>query len=922
MNPKTLEQRIQQAVRLQIDEIKKECGDGNDPFSNSFIFLVGNGLTRTAGSLRGGDDYSWDGWLQNILTSLNTGLTTAYLRSLGYNSTEVFEYALGRIGRLKRLEEQTERARTLWSKLWDWTRDTPFTVVHEAIVRANVPVLTTNYDDLLERTLHHVKHTGEPKTWALATEGSTFARFYPANSTSADLYKLHGGWYLTNKFSFEEWLKGWPWARQGPARAYPELLGPMNTIAYRTQYEAVARASEAEFNQWFAPVKLALTPGAGKRTTAIILGLGLSAEELIVSRLLKETRTFALVLTIDAPLDPLWRYWRLGPEDSAVVRLPLGLASSPQSRALAILVGVKCLLGEFRDEEKGGAGAYAGFVDEVKSKIVAPGAPAERGWKPCVASGDPNERLPGSYPRIVAVGQASVNRVIGLEDAVSQERAYSPSARTAASWAPDATSTKILTNVEVGGQALVPCLIWDALRIPSALVAKLYADEHGQRVLARLQKTNWLDFEWTARNQVVRSVSDPELGNLDGSVPGTDNATVVTWFGLRTIIDSKVHLEQHLRFSADAAPGAAGAQSCLGLGAPVVYATKWAWKETIDEFERNFAACGTSDRPLIVFDTGGRGKATMEWWIARNAGIIIASAYSTLLWYGVEHANLVTPDPRTQLGPETQQFTNRLEELQEEARRNLGGSEPKDDRGRIWQIRELLNAVRRAPRPWFLGAGNALAGLRAYVVTLGEMGCIYWSRVAGGDWIGPCWSRIDPPEALLKGMDEVPEAQLEDLERTKENHYRETRSGLECGDVARAGFTASLLASAAYAAVPDPLPLPILERALGWLNWFGAEKLRYFALDDFVRYVSTKAEVLERELPWNEAATGDSLEISVGDPATTHPVRFSNLLQGTGLSPAADRWFQWYGRLLGGAEGSREHWEREIRIWRRARGME
>ncbi len=83
-----------------------------------------------------------------------------------------------------------------------------------------------------------------------------------------------------------------------------------------------------------------------------------------------------------------------------------------------------------------------------------------------------------------------------------------------ANWSPNENEVRYLANIEVGGQALVPCLVWDALRIPCALVGQVFADDIGTQIVDRVAKTEWIDFEWMMSNQRV-----PESESLEHGFP-------------------------------------------------------------------------------------------------------------------------------------------------------------------------------------------------------------------------------------------------------------------------------------------------------------------------------------------------------------------------------------------------------------------
>jgi len=99
--------------------------------------------------------------------------------------------------------------------------------------------------------------------------------------------------------------------------------------------------------------------------------------------------------------------------------------------------------------------------------------------------------------------------------------------------------------------------------------------------------------------------------------------------GLRTIIDSRARVSKSLVFRT----GKARPRTCfLGLGANV-----FVHIEGPMELSKTGAdVLKASDRPLIVYDSGGAGEYLAEEWVAENEGIIIASALAALAWFEVE----------------------------------------------------------------------------------------------------------------------------------------------------------------------------------------------------------------------------------------------------------------------------------------------
>ena len=253
----------------------------------------------------------------------------------------------------------------------------------------------------------------------------------------------------------------------------------------------------------------------GRDTVVLFLGMGLGGEELIVSRLLSEASGSAVLgsLEVAEPLDPLYRLVRRGIRP---LRIPSGLVASSQTRALAMFALLEHVVQNafMRTDNK------SPLLRLLEQERTSAGftSPAPRG-----------ERLIDTFPRIIAVGQTSVNRVVGLEHGVTEEAAYSPregtwqpvNVITSAKSVPSRVGIAPLATVEVGGQAMVPTLVWDALRIPCALASNVADDEFGEQVLNRLKLTEWIDFH-AVRLQKRSDDRLPCICAGDGACDGRD----------------------------------------------------------------------------------------------------------------------------------------------------------------------------------------------------------------------------------------------------------------------------------------------------------------------------------------------------------------------------------------------------------------
>jgi sugar/nucleoside kinase (ribokinase family) len=840
----TLETRIRIAVKGALEKaLEKALGElkSKYPDGRELAFLVGNGLTRTAAELEGSPSLSWAGLCRNALTTARVEHSLEYLASLGYDYSEIFEYALRRA-------EDKDKA-TVWRDFWKRLSEIPPSFAHRVLVSSACPIVTTNYDDLFEQaaetSVPPVKLARRALEVGDTAEQSAFTRVH-SSPGGLPLFKIHGS--LPPRKPPE-----------GP-KDWLEEKGHKKTVAELKSYQTIALCDDDVFfgDRLFGPVRAALQ---GK--TVLVLGLGLQAEELVLARLLTGVMGYqsaeptyrspillALVVEPDShPLHHLER-WGIMP-----IRVPIGLVSSATSRLLATLILLKELSLKHNKDQPVALAEF--YIEQLRE---CPKLLSRTGDSPRHA-----------YPRILAVGQAAWSRVLGFEEALAQERAYSPTKAQALPWAPDGSPRPLITE-DPGGQALVPVLVWDALRIPSALVSRIYTDEAGGKILAYLGSTNWVDYEWVSLNQ--RLTRPKALADVPAEVSATEHSTVATWFGLRTILDSPRDIHDTSGDPTKFDSVASG--RCFKLGSPVVYATKVDWQAVRDALDIDKV------RPLIVYDTGGRGNKDAETWVSEREGIVIASIYSALEWCFSS-------------GIGTWEDENGPCEFERWRR----AREPKDDRGRLFQIHELLVRLREVTDgPAFLQPSR-LGKLRAYIVTLGELGCIYWVR-NGETWQEPGWSYVK---------------RCLDPSREAEND-KEARDGLGCGDVARAGFVASALATMDYSDDLSKLTEPAIKWAIGWANWFGYQKLRYFSLRDFLDYVRRHDEHLELRHDVSRQLVGT---VTIASPSCcAEEIAFEPFLGSAGhAADGLETWLTTATQLLG---ENRRPWDDRIQRWQERRG--
>ena len=742
----------------------------------------------------------------------------------------------------------------------------------------------------------------------------------PQNSNHVLLYKLHGGYGLAernlpeesnagrrhwNAISFDDWFNhGAPWF-QSLNRAN-DAAGPRSVVA---SYDDYLTAAEGYTQTTVAKHLLKELRGR----TIVLMGLGLGSHEPIVHKLLVEAEPrHVLAYTVDAVIDPLWKYelrsnWH-------ALRIPLGLVSSPQSRILALLVFLQKLID---NACRHGIRIHDLLQECSQSTISLDGKPF-------------NE----AAPLIVAPGQASVNRVLGLSNAVAQERAYAPEgSKTSPAWSAEKAELtqelgKPLSNIEVGGQSLIPCRVWESIGLPCALAARIGTDEYGERIVRALQKLKWVDFEWVMENQLIQQPHN--------NLPLTENATIITWFGLRTLLDQGRQFSGNLRLpekqqqqnNTVLSNGLLNPISDRSLerrygwsDVPILYLTKVMHKEVIENIWRSNQE---KEWPLIIYDTGGRGMVSAELSVANHNGIIIASAYSALEWLNCK------PLSGGCEGMTEAELIDSLERNQTQWR--AGNTEPSDSRGRVWQSYVLLSALKdlNGNVPWFLKDEQPLFHLRAYVITLGELGCVYWVR--DGDWKNGRWCRLSESMRVGKKRRNVTEEEL----KQQMEKYKQVVSALECGDVARAGFAASLLASMAWQR-NEPSASQI-EYAVGWANWFGAMKLRYFAIDDYCAFLSRCNPSPDALALGCKRVSDAETEMEIGfekGPRLNMKVSPVSGPSG-GVVEEAEEWREWLGQYLypcekrgqGNCAAQRESeyspselWNIETQLWQEARGF-
>jgi len=147
-------------------------------------------------------------------------------------------------------------------------------------------------------------------------------------------------------------------------------------------------------------------------------------------------------------------------------------------------------------------------------------------------------------------------------------------------------------------------------------------------------------------------------------------------------------------------------------------------------------------------------------------------------------------------------------------------------------------------------------------------------------------------------------------------------SGLGCGDVARAGFVASLLATLGGSACQKRIEARHLEWAIGWANWFGAKKVRFLALKDFI-------EFLRWEQPTSATPKERNLVKSMACPALfentarleDESIFWTDVLSAKNtLTRDLEKWFLELKQLEDPTD--RSPWNDRMKKWRKARFLD
>jgi hypothetical protein len=184
-----------------------------------------------------------------------------------------------------------------------------------------------------------------------------------------------------------------------------------------------------------------------------------------------------------------------------------------------------------------------------------------------------------------------------------------------------------------------------------------------------------------------------------------------------------------------------------------------------------------------------------------------------------------------------------------------------------------------------------------YAVTLGEAGVVYWRRLGGSELAGPMWARLVDDGGRLGG---VAPADL--------------RNGLGCGDVARAGMTAAILLLGRGAGGEV-----CWDHAVAWGNYFGAAKVRFFGVEDFLSWLHSRAGVILAAMTSSRGfGPGSRVKMPPEDPGKVESFTDHAIVNGDLLSDLKSHLHECRALI---DPRSRERFEKAISEWRIARQL-
>jgi len=147
---------------------------------SDLAFLIGNGINRYPADPQ---NRSWNSLLKNIYNDL----TDDYISEIpkGIHLTEFYELILLKQKSGKNKKNKLKDLRGLFLDYldnWD-VNSNHYLKIMDSIKELNVPVMTTNFDDLLEKT------TNSSISWTMKDRSKGFTSYYPWESYYSDDYK-------------------------------------------------------------------------------------------------------------------------------------------------------------------------------------------------------------------------------------------------------------------------------------------------------------------------------------------------------------------------------------------------------------------------------------------------------------------------------------------------------------------------------------------------------------------------------------------------------------------------------------------------------------------------------------------------------------------------------------------------------------
>lgn len=812
MQNDSLHARITEVLSRQLDSF---LGSQSDL---KLIPVIGNGLSRLAV----GKGLSWDDWIRDSLVQVGEPreLFDA-LRRRGLEHPEilhfVFEISAGR-----------GLARESWKSFAETLYSLSPSHLHNAIaLMSSDQVATTNYDDLLEMAAVATKRYSPQ--YVVDLPAGTPLPIYPSKMDELLIWKLHGTLPVPDisgnrgTSALQQWLD---------SESFSKLIATSGSYRSTALSGDLRRLGQLQSELEHVD------------TLFLFLGTSMTAAELVILRMLYNrtvTRRNLLLMRIASPGDRPIRFSELGIE---VIDVPLGLGAGSSRRKLAHIILLELLLDRIR-------------LSDVKT--VA----AKKELELCYSELPKNDRVGASLrdiaPIVACVGPLQITRVVGLSQPAEQEAFHAPLKATAS---PDSLASEILISDSGLGQGGNPLVVWDAVDIPSSILAEIGDDHGGDLILKRLESLNWAFFDGVIEILPVSSAS----GSTEAS-PGsaTESYTCVSWFGARTGFDSFRFLHQSRLPQAKWNLHFERIESV-----PIVYVTKSMHLNLRQFFD---AKTTLKNPPLMILETGGGGDGELEKWVSDRQGIVVASAKTALRWF------------------------------------NQKASIKGDEFGRYVQMATILKCLpgilTQFPPPQFARA-------RGLVLTLGELGSVAWENLPVG------WSR---PQWVLSRSFENCANTSEPFSGGVTLPLLEIRDALGCGDCARAGFVASMAASLKFSYVSGPLPAGSLLLASAALNWFGIQKVRHFGMDTYREFLKRTARNFwlnwESASPPATAISSGTREFRLGPEEFERFVVYDALDANDNLHPLLSVWLDRFDPDI----KSNEDWIRaESQKWSQIRG--